>query len=178
MTGENQSTQSKICLSVTLSTTNPTQIGLGSNLGHRSERVANNYLGHFTPHPTTINSVTFSLFQVYISTDCSNSRFEAIKTDTYKHLACTNQQFESTKHNNYPICLQMSLVSKSGPKPRSRSPPKYVTYSREGFKPYWPTKRSHASSHDSFCITVPNTITVTVMQHEIHTKPQHRHCPT
>jgi hypothetical protein len=139
-----------------------------------------NCLGHFTAAPTTVNSVTFSLFQVYISTYCSISTqsFGAIKTDTCKCLACTNQQSESTKHNNYPICLQMSLVSKSGPKPRSWSPPKYVTYSREGFKPYWRTKRYQASSHDSFCITVSKTITATVTQCEIHTKPQHYHRPT
>jgi len=40
ITGENQSTQRKTCLGVTLSTTNSTQTGQGSNLGHHSDRVA------------------------------------------------------------------------------------------------------------------------------------------
>jgi hypothetical protein len=46
MTGKNQSTQRKACLSVTLSTTNPTRTGLESNQGPCGERQANNHLNH------------------------------------------------------------------------------------------------------------------------------------
>jgi hypothetical protein len=168
MTGKYQSTQKKTCLC--------------HFIHQKSHRLAWDRIwpnSETVPHHQKLETLLPFLYFRYISTHWSNStqRFKAIETGMYKHLVCANQQYYSTKHNNYPICLQMSLVSKSGPKPRSRSPPKYVTYSLEGSKPYRPTKRSQASSHDSFCITVPKTITATVTHCEIHT-PQHRHCPT
>jgi len=46
LTGKNRSAQRKACPSVNLSTTNPTQTGLGSNQGPCGERRANNHLNH------------------------------------------------------------------------------------------------------------------------------------
>jgi hypothetical protein len=46
LTGKNQSTQRKACPSVTLSTTNPTRTGLGSNQGPCGERQENNHLNY------------------------------------------------------------------------------------------------------------------------------------
>jgi len=48
MTGKNRSTQRKACPIVTLSTTNPTRTGLGSNRGPCGERQENNDLNHGT----------------------------------------------------------------------------------------------------------------------------------
>jgi hypothetical protein len=48
LTGENQSTRGESCPSVTLSTTNPTLTGLGSNLGVRGENSAIKHLSHDT----------------------------------------------------------------------------------------------------------------------------------
>jgi hypothetical protein len=46
MTRKNLSTQRKAYPSVTLSTTNPTRTGLGSNQGSCGKRQANNHLNH------------------------------------------------------------------------------------------------------------------------------------
>jgi hypothetical protein len=48
LTGENRRTRRKICLSVTLSTTNPILIDPGANPGPRGERPATNDLSHGT----------------------------------------------------------------------------------------------------------------------------------
>jgi hypothetical protein len=48
LTGENQSTQRKTCLDATLSTTNPTCIDPGANLGLRGQTPATNGLSHGT----------------------------------------------------------------------------------------------------------------------------------
>jgi hypothetical protein len=48
LTGENRSTREKTCPSSSLSTTNPTWIDPGSNLGLRGERPATNRLSHGT----------------------------------------------------------------------------------------------------------------------------------
>jgi hypothetical protein len=47
-TGENRSTRGKICLSATLSTTNPTWTEPKSNPGLSGERAATNRLSHAT----------------------------------------------------------------------------------------------------------------------------------
>jgi hypothetical protein len=48
LTGENRRTRRKICPSATLSTTNPTRVDPGANLGLRGERSATNRLSHST----------------------------------------------------------------------------------------------------------------------------------
>jgi hypothetical protein len=48
LTGENRRTRGKTCPSATLSTTNPTCTGAGSNPGLRGERPATNRLSHGT----------------------------------------------------------------------------------------------------------------------------------
>ena len=55
LTGENASTQSKPCPSVTLSTTNLTRTGLLSNTGLRGERPTNNCLSDGTAIRVFIN---------------------------------------------------------------------------------------------------------------------------
>jgi hypothetical protein len=50
LTGENRSTRGKTCLSVTLSTTNPTWTDPGSKPGLRGERPAANRLSHGTAY--------------------------------------------------------------------------------------------------------------------------------
>jgi hypothetical protein len=51
LTGENRRTQRKTCPNATLSTTNPTWIDPGVNLGLRGERPATNDLSHGTVIP-------------------------------------------------------------------------------------------------------------------------------
>jgi hypothetical protein len=54
LTGENGSTWGKTCHSATLSTTNPTWTGPGSNPGLRGERQAINRLSHGTAYFRTL----------------------------------------------------------------------------------------------------------------------------
>ena len=90
LTGENRSTRGKTCPSATLSTTNPTWTGPGSNLGLRGERLATNRLSHgtaFTNLAGKASNLAITSFKVVATTHCDIDEGSTYmyKTDVTQH---------------------------------------------------------------------------------------------